>query len=89
MYFVLNYSYICAVRLFIHLKLLVMRISAEELYIRKVEGFLVGLKLKSKKVGDVDIHKLLDQIRKSNPLMAKDLEDRFDILTDNIKVITW
>lgn len=66
-----------------------MRISAEELYIRKVEGFLVGLKLKSKKVGDVDIHKLLDQIRKSNPLMAKDLEDRFDILTDNIKVITW
>lgn len=89
MYFVLNYSYICAVRLFIHLKLLVMRISAEELYIRKVEGFLVGLKQKSKKVGDVDIHHLLDQIRKSNPLMAKDLEDRFDILTDNIKVITW
>ena len=89
MYFVLNYSYICAVRLFIHLKLLVMRISAEELYIRKVEGFLVGLKQKSKKVGDVDIHHLLNQIRKSNPLMAKDLEDRFDIVTDNIKVITW
>lgn len=89
MYFVLNYSYICAVRLFIHLKFMIMKVSAEELYIRKVEGFLVGLKLKSKKVGDVDIHKLLDQIRKSNPLMAKDLEDRFDILTDNIKVITW
>ena len=66
-----------------------MKVSAEELYIRKVEGYLVGLKLKSKKVGDVDIHHLLGQIRKSNPLMAKDLEDRFDILTDNIKVITW
>ena len=66
-----------------------MRISAEELYIRKVEGFLVGLKQKSKKVGDVDIHHLLNQIRKSNPLMAKDLEDRFDIVTDNIKVVTW
>jgi hypothetical protein len=66
-----------------------MRISAEELYIRKVEGFLVGLKQKSKKVGDVDINHLLNQIKKSNPLMAKDLEDRFDILTDNIKVITW
>ena len=89
MYFVLNYSYICAVRLFIHLKLLVMRISAEELYIRKVEGFLVGLKQKSKKVGDVDIHHLLNQIRKSNPLMAKDLEDKFDVITDNIKVVTW
>jgi len=66
-----------------------MKVSAEELYIRKVEGYLVGLKLKTKKVGDVDIHHLLGQIRKSNPLMAKDLEDRFDILTDNIKVITW
>ena len=63
-----------------------MKVSAEELYIRKVEGYLVGLKLKTKKVGDVDIHHLLGQIRKSNPLMAKDLEDRFDILTDNIKV---
>ena len=89
MYFVLNYSYICAVRLFIHLKLLVMRISAEELYIRKVEGFLVGLKQKSKKVGDVDINHLLNQIKKSNPLMAKDLEDKFDVLTNNIKVVTW
>ena len=89
MYFVLNYSYICAVRLFIHLKLLVMRISAEELYIRKVEGFLVGLKQKSKKVGDVDINHLLNQIKKSNPLMAKDLEDKFDVITDNIKVVTW
>lgn len=66
-----------------------MRISAEELYIRKVEGFLFGLKNKSKKVGDVDINHLLDQIRKSNPAMAKDLEDRFDIVTDNIKVVTW
>lgn len=66
-----------------------MRISAEELYIRKVEGFLVGLKQKSKKVGDVDINHLLDQIRKSNPLMAKDLEDKFDVITDNIKVVTW
>jgi hypothetical protein len=66
-----------------------MRISAEELYVRKVEGFLFGLKNKSKKVGDVDIHNLLGQIRKSNPLMAKDLEDRFDVLTDNIKVVTW
>jgi len=66
-----------------------MRISAEELYIRKVEGFLVGLKQKTKKVGDVDIHNLLGQIKKSNPLMAKDLEDRFDVLTNNIKVVTW
>jgi len=66
-----------------------MRISAEELYIRKVEGFLVGLKQKSKKVGDVDINHLLTQIKKSNPLMAKDLEDKFDVLTDNIKVVTW
>ena len=66
-----------------------MRISAEELYIRKVEGFLVGLKQKSKKVGDVDINHLLDQIKKSNPYIAKDLEDKFDVLTDNIKVVTW
>ena len=66
-----------------------MRISAEELYIRKVEGFLVGLKQKSKKVGDVDIQHLLGQIRKSNPLMAKDLEDKFDILTNNIQVVNW
>lgn len=66
-----------------------MRISAEELYIRKVEGFLVGLKQKSKKVGDVDINHLLNQIKKSNPLMAKDLEDKFDVITDNIKVVTW
>ena len=66
-----------------------MRISAEELYIKKVNGFLFGLKNKSKKVGDVDIHHLLNQIRKSNPAMAKDLEDRFDIVTDNIKVVTW
>ena len=66
-----------------------MKISAEELYIRKVEGFLVGLKQKSKKVGDVDINHLLNQIKKSNPLMAKDLEDKFDVLTNNIKVVTW
>jgi hypothetical protein len=66
-----------------------MKISAEELYIRKVEGFLVGLKQKSKKVGDVDIQHLLGQIRKSNPLMAKDLEDKFDVLTNNIQVVTW
>jgi hypothetical protein len=66
-----------------------MRISAEELYIRKVEGFLVGLKQKSKKVGDVDINNLLGQIKKSNPLMAMDLENRFDVLTNNIKVVTW
>ena len=66
-----------------------MKISAEELYIRKVEGFLVGLKQKSKKVGDVDIQHLLGQIRKSNPLMAKDLEDKFDILTNNIQVVNW
>ncbi len=66
-----------------------MKISAEELYIRKVEGFLVGLKQKSKKVGDVDINHLLNQIKKTNPLMAIDLEDRFDIVTDNIKVVTW
>ena len=66
-----------------------MKISAEELYVRKVEGFLVGLKQKSKKVGDVDINHLLNQIKKSNPLMAKDLEDKFDVLTDNIKVVTW
>lgn len=66
-----------------------MRISAEELYIRKVEGFLVGLKQKSKKVGDVDINHLLDQIKKSNPYIAKDLEDKFDVLTNNIKVVTW
>lgn len=66
-----------------------MKISAEELYIRKVEGFLVGLKQKSKKVGDVDINHLLNQIKKSNPLMAKDLEDKFDVITDNIKVVTW
>ena len=66
-----------------------MKISAEELYIRKVEGFLVGLKQISKKVGDVDINHLLNQIKKSNPLMAKDLEDKFDVLTDNIKVVTW
>ena len=71
------------------LKLLVMKVSAEELYIRKVEGFLVGLKQKSKKVGDVDINHLLDQIKKSNPYIAKDLEDKFDVLTDNIKVVTW
>jgi hypothetical protein len=70
------------------LKLLVMKVSAEELYVRKVEGFLVGLKLKSKKVGDVDINHLLNQIKKTNPLMAIDLEDRFDIVTDNIKVVT-
>ena len=63
-----------------------MKVSAEELYIRKVEGFLVGLKLKSKKVGDVDVHHLLGQIRKSNPLMADDLEKRYDVLTNNIKV---
>jgi len=66
-----------------------MKVSAEELYIRKVEGFLVGLKQKSKKVGDVDINHLLDQIKKSNPYIAKDLEDKFDVLTDNIKVVTW
>jgi len=66
-----------------------MKVSAEELYVRKVEGFLVGLKLKSKKVGDVDINHLLNQIKKTNPLMAIDLEDRFDIVTDNIKVVTW
>ena len=66
-----------------------MKISAEELYIRKVEGFLVGLKQKSKKVGDVDINHLLNQIRKSNPLMAIDLEGRFDIVTNNIKIVTW
>jgi hypothetical protein len=71
------------------LKLLVMKVSAEELYVRKVEGFLVGLKLKSKKVGDVDINHLLNQIKKTNPLMAIDLEDRFDIVTNNIKVVTW
>lgn len=65
-----------------------MKVSAEELYVRKVEGFLVGLKLKSKKVGDVDINHLLNQIKKTNPLMAIDLEDRFDIVTDNIKVVT-
>lgn len=63
-----------------------MRISAEELYVRKVEGFLFGLKNKSKKVGDVDVHHLLNQIKKSNPLMADDLEKRFDVLTNNIKV---
>ncbi len=66
-----------------------MKVSAEELYVRKVEGFLVGLKLKSKKVGDVDINHLLNQIKKTNPLMAIDLEDRFDIVTNNIKVVTW
>ena len=66
-----------------------MKISAEELYVRKVEGFLVGLKQKSKKVGDVDINHLLNQIKKSNPLMAKDLEDKFDIVTNNIKIVTW
>jgi len=66
-----------------------MKISAEELYIRKVEGFLVGLKLKSKKVGDVDINHLLNQIRKSNPLMATDLERKYDELTNNIQVVTW
>ena len=66
-----------------------MKVSAEELYIRKVEGFLVGLKQKSKKVGDVDINHLLDQIKKSNPYIAKDLEDKFDVLTNNIKVVTW
>ena len=66
-----------------------MRISAEELYIRKVEGFLVGLKQKTKKVGDVDIHNLLGQIKKSNPLMAIDLENRFDVLTNNIQVVKW
>ena len=66
-----------------------MKVSAEEMYVRKVEGFLVGLKLKSKKVGDVDINHLLNQIKKTNPLMAIDLEDRFDIVTDNIKVVTW
>jgi hypothetical protein len=71
------------------LKFKIMKISAEELYIRKVEGFLVGLKQKSKKVGDVDINHLLNQIKKTNPLMAIDLEDRFDIVTDNIKVVTW
>jgi len=71
------------------IKLLVMRKSAEELYIKKVEGFLVGLKNKTKKVGDVDIHNLLNQVRKSNPLMAHDLENRFDVLTNNIKVVTW
>jgi hypothetical protein len=63
-----------------------MKISAEELYIRKVEGFLVGLKLKTKKVGEVDINHLLGQIRKSNPLMAHDLEKRYDELTNNIQV---
>jgi hypothetical protein len=66
-----------------------MRISSEELYIRKVEGFLVGLKQKSKKVGDVNITHLLGQIRKSNPLMATDLERKYDILIDNIQVVTW
>ena len=66
-----------------------MKVSSEELYIRKVEGYLVGLKLKSKKVGDVDINHLLGQIRKSNPLMAQDLEKRYDILTNNIQVVNW
>ena len=66
-----------------------MKISAEELYIRKVEGFLFGLKQKTKKVGEVDINSLLGQIRKTNPLMAMDLEKRFDTLTNNIQVVTW
>ncbi len=63
-----------------------MKISAEELYIRKVEGYLFGLKLKTKKVGDVDVNHLLNQIRKSNPYMADELEKKFDIQTNNIKV---
>ena len=64
-----------------------MRKTAEELYINKVNGFLFGLKNKSKKVGDVDIENLLKQITKTNPQMAKELERKFDVLTDNIKLI--
>ena len=63
-----------------------MKISAEQLYINKVNGFLLGLKLKTKKVGDVDVNHLLNQIRKSNPYMADELEKKFDIQTNNIKV---
>lgn len=66
-----------------------MRKTAEELYINKVNGFIFGLKNKSKKVGEVNVEHLFKQIAKTNPAMAKDLEDRFDIVTDNIKVVTW
>lgn len=66
-----------------------MKISAEQLYINKVNGFLFGLRNKTKKVGDVDVHHLLNQIRKSNPFMADELEKKFDVQTNNIQVVTW
>jgi hypothetical protein len=64
-----------------------MRKTAEELYINKVNGFIFGLKNKSKKVGDVNVEHLLNQIRKSNPEMATDLEFKYDTLIGNRKLI--
>lgn len=64
-----------------------MRKTAEELYINKVNGFIFGLKNKSKKVGDVDVENLFKQIAKTNPEMAKDLEFKYDTLVGNRKLI--
>lgn len=64
-----------------------MRKTAEELYINKVNGFIFGLKNKSKKVGDVNVEHLFKQIAKTNPAMAKDLEFKYDTLVGNRKLI--
>jgi hypothetical protein len=64
-----------------------MKMSSEELYIKKVEGFIFGLKNKSKKVGDINVEHLFQQIAKTNPAMAKELEFKFDTLVGNRKLI--
>jgi hypothetical protein len=64
-----------------------MRKTAEELYINKVNGFLFGLRNKSKKVGEINVEHLFNQIAKTNPEMAKDLEFKYDTLIGNRKLI--
>lgn len=64
-----------------------MKMSSEELYIKKVEAFLFGLKNKTKKVGDINIQFFIKQIAKTNIAMANELERKFDIQTNNIKFI--
>jgi hypothetical protein len=64
-----------------------MRKTAEELYINKVNGFLFGLKNKSKKVGEINVEHLFSQIAKTNPAMATDLEFKYDTLIGNRKLI--
>ena len=64
-----------------------MRKTAEELYINKVNGFLFGLRNKSKKVGEVNVENLFNQIAKTNPAMANDLEFKYDTLIGNRKLI--